>query len=162
MSSRNTTSNQTGQGQEQDKQGGSSRGRTQVADASTSQEGKARRNNSRSVSRGRTHARLPPKDRRGRDPAFTEGFVYPGPGGTFVPKDRRATISEGVYLSDAPYLDKTPPYYPHQKRRRGSGAVQSPSHIRVEIQAMAEAAAAREEAARRAKAAAERSENLRE
>lgn len=162
MASRDTAPNKTNQGGEEENRGGPSRGRTQVTNASTNQQGTSNRSEARSVSRGRTHAKLPPRDRRGRDDAFTEGFVYPGLGGTFVPKDRRATISEGAYLSDAPHLNYTPPYHPHQKKRRTSGAVSSPSHIRVEIEAMAEAAAAREEAARRAKAAEEREENLKE
>ncbi|KAG8163623.1 hypothetical protein KVR01_006920 [Diaporthe batatas] len=165
MSSHNTAATQASQGQEEEKQGDTPpRGRTQVADASTGQEGSGQRNTSRSVSRGRTHARLPPKVRRGRDPGFTtEGFVYPGLGGSFVPRDRRVTISEGSYHSDPPHIDPSTSYHPPQRRkRRASGAVKSPSHIRFEIEAMAEAAEIRRETELRAKEAEKKAQNLKE
>ncbi|POS71131.1 hypothetical protein DHEL01_v210474 [Diaporthe helianthi] len=150
MSSPNTAPNQTSQGQEKEKQTDSPRGRTQVTDTTATSSQYSNSNNkqrqSRSVSRGRTHTKLPPKDRRGRDDAFVDCFVYPGLGGSFGPKSRRSTVSEAGFLSDAPHLDQSSPHRPHHKKRRASSAIKSPSHIRVEIEAMAEAAAARNEA----------------
>ena len=148
MSSQDPAPGQTPEGQkEKEVQADSPRGRTKVADhPSPSQQARHGRADSRSVSRGRTHAKHPHKHGHGKVDPSTEAFVYPGLAGGFAPKGRPPTMFEASYLSDAPHLEyKTPT----NKKSRASGGVKSPqmSHIRMEVEAAAEMAGARGEAA---------------
>lgn len=80
----------------------------------------------------------PRKHCPGRGDPFTEGFVYPGLGGsTSAQKGRQATISEASYLSDAPHLDYKTPCH---NNRQAIGALNSPSHIRMDLRAVVEVA----------------------
>lgn len=123
-------------------------GRTTTPDSpsSASHQGRGKRADSRSVSRGRTHRRSRNESGRRTDSHPPEDFVYPSPTGGFAPKGRALTASEAAYLSDAPHLDYKSP----ARGRKGSdGAVKSPkaSHIRMEMEACAEMTGAGGEAA---------------
>ena len=115
------------------------RGRTPAPDStSASHQGRDKRADSRSVSRGRTHKRSRDEPDRRAAIHLPEAFVYPSPAGGFAPKGRAPTVSEAAYLSDAPHLD----YKASIPGKKGAGgAVRSPkaSHIRMmEMEAWAE------------------------